>query len=387
MSFPRLSPARFWTLVAMLLVFALAASLRFKRIDESLTLDIKHFIEIAEMLFTSRNFDYYAAVNGHEFTYAHLPLFPYLLAPVLGVFRAVGLEDLHAIKVIAYAADFGAALCLYFLVRRHGLARPAALAVMTMWLFSPRVIEASVGQAHVVSLAVMFMFLALLWEKTGWQAGLFWALAIVTRTEFIFLAGAAALFYARHRRDQLPAFLLGGAAVFGVIVLPFIIRDFDALRWAVYGHLGERGDGLPLFRAVFRVLGQPFPEFLTGPNDWFIRLAVPVAVVVTLFERDYHRALLKVAAVFVLSLMVVHSRYLLMPFALAAVFATRPGLIWYFFAWYAIDAPNLLDKEIQHLFWLLIALALYFAEPIRRFVERRLPSSADLASPGVPGAP
>ena len=40
-----------------------------------------------------------------------------------------------------------------------------------------------------------------------------------------------------------------------------------------------------------------------------------------------------------------------------------------------------------NLFWLSIALALYFAEPIRRFVERRLPSSADLASPGNPGAP
>ena len=386
MTFPRLSPARFWTLLAALLIFVLAASLRFKRIDESLTLDIKHFIEFAEMLFTGRNFDYYSIVNGHEFTYAHLPLFPYLLAPVLAVFRAVGLEDLHAVKVIAYTADFGAATCLYFLVRRHGLARHAALAVMTMWLFSPRVIEASVGQAHVVSLAVLFMFLALLREKSGWQAGLFWALAIATRTEFIFLAGVAAFFYARHRRDQLPALLLGGAAVFGLIVLPFIIRDFDALRWAVYGHLSERGDGLPLFRAFFQLLGQPFPDFLAGPNDWFLRLAVPAAVLLTLFDRDYHRALLKVSAVFVLSLMVVHSRYLVMPFALAAVFATRPGLIWYFFAWYAIDAPNFLDKEIQHLFWLLIAVALYFAEPVRRFVEQRLPSPADLTSPGIPGA-
>lgn len=385
MTFPRPSPARFWTVLAMVLVSVLAASLRFKRIDESLTLDIEHFIEFAEMLFTGRHFDYYALVNGHEFTYAHLPLFPYLLAPVLAVFRAGGLEDLYAIKAIAYAADFGAAFCLYLLVRRHGLARPAALAVMTMWLFSPRVIEASVGQAHVVSLAVLFMFLALLREKSGWQAGLFWALAIATRTEFIFLAASAALFYGRHRRDQFPALLLGGGAVFALIVLPYVIRDFEALRWAVYGHLGGRGDGLPLFRAFFGVLGQPFPEFLTGPNDWFIRLAVPAAVLLTLFDRDYHRALLKVAVVFVLSLMVVHSRYLLMPFALAAVFATRRHLIWYFFAWYAIDALNLLDKEIQHLLWLLIAVAIYFAEPVRRFVEHRLPSSTDLPSPGHSG--
>ena len=386
MSFPRLSPARFWTLLVMLLVFALAASLRFKRIDESLTLDIKHFIEFAETLFTGRHLYYYSVVNGHEFTYAHPPLLPYLLAPILSIFRAVGLEDLHAIKAIAYAADFGAGLCLYFLVRRRGLARPAALAIMTMWLFSPRVIEASVGQAHVASLAVLFILLALLRDKSGWQAGLFWALTVVTRTEFIFIAAAATLFYSRHRRDQLPAFLLSGAAVFTVIVLPFVIRDFDAVRWAVYGHLGGRGDGLPLLRAFFGVLGQPFPDFLTGPNDWFIRLAVPAAVLLSLLDRDYHRALLKVAVIFVLSLMIVHSRYLLMPFALAAVYATRPNLIWYFFAWYAIDAPNLLDKEIQHLFWLLIALSLYFAEPVRRFVERRLPSSTDLPAPESPGA-
>ncbi len=389
----RLTPARLWTALAMLVILGLALSLRIKRIDESLTLDVKHFIEFAETLFTGRHFDYYSLVNGHEFTYAHLPLFPHVLAPILRLFRALGLEDLHAVKFVAYAADVGAAFCLYLLVRRHGLSRLPALAVMTMWLFHPRVIEASVGQAHIVSLAVLFVFLALLRADTPWQAAVFWALAVATRTEFVFLAAAATVHYGFHRRSQFRPFLLGAVAVFAVFVLPYAIRDFDALRWGVSGHLHGRGDGLPLFHAIYQVFGQPLPDSLAGPNDWFVRLAAPIAIVLTALDRNFHRVLLTVSLVYVLSLMIVHSRYLVMSLSLAAVYAARPGLIWFFIAWYAIDAPIALrpdqyrlGTEFQQLLWVLIALALYLVVPVRHFVETRLPSSADLASPGDPGA-
>lgn len=387
MTIPRPSPARLWTVLAIVLIAGLALLVRFKRIDESLTLDVKHFIAFAEMLFTRGHFDYYAAVNGNEFTYAHLPLFPHILAPVLRLFRALGLEDPHAVKVVAYAADVGASVCLYLLVRRHGIARLPALAVMTMWLFHPRVMDASVGQAHVVSLAVLFMFLALLREKHPWQAGAFWALAVATRTEFVFLAAAATLHYGFHRRSQLPTFLLGAGAVFAVFVLPYVIRDFEALRWGVYGHLRGRGDGLPLLRAVYDLFGWSFPEALRGPNDWVIRLAPPLAILLTVRDRNYHRVLFFVSLVFVLSLMIVHARYLVMPLSLAAVYATRPALIWYFVAWYAIDAPTALRPdqyriglETGQLLWILIAFAIYLAAPVRRFVETRLPTSTDLAN-------
>jgi hypothetical protein len=388
----RLPAPRLWTLLAMLLIAGVALALRLKRIDESLTLDIKHFIEFAETLFTGRHFDYYAGVSGHEFTYAHLPVFPHLLAPVLRLFRALGLDDLHAIKAIAYAADLGAAYCLYLLGRRQGLARLPALALLTLWLFHPRVVEASVGQAHVVSLAVLFMFLALLRKDVPWQAGLFWALAVATRTEFIFLALAAAVHYGVHRRAQFRGFLFGAVAVFAVFVLPYLIRDFEALRWGVYGHLSGRGDGLPLFRAIFDLLGRPFPDALVGPNDWYLRIAAPVVIALTAFDRKLQRVLLAISLVFVLSLMVVHARYLVMPLSLAAVYAARPGLIWIFVAWYAIDAPTalrpdqyLLGLETGQLLWVVILVALYAAAPIRRYVEARLPAAVDLSNAGSAG--
>ena len=388
----RLPAPRFWTLLAMLLIAAIALILRLKRIDESLTLDIKHFVEFAETLFTGRHIDYYAGVSGHEFTYAHLPVFPHLLAPVLRLFRSLGLDDLHAIKAVAYAADLGATSCLYLLARRQGLARVPALALMTLWLFHPRVVEASVGQAHVVSLAVLFMFLALLRKDVPWQAGLFWALAVGTRTEFIFLALAATVHYGVHRRAQVRPFLLGASAVFAVFVLPYVIRDFGALRWGVYGHLGGRGDGLPLFRAVFDLFGRPFPDALTGPNDWYLRIAAPVAVALTAFDRNFQRVLMAVSLVFVLSLMVVHARYLVMPLSLAAGYAGRPALIWVLVAWYAIDAPTalrpdqyLLGLETGQLLWVVIAIALYAAAPIRRYVAARLPAAVDLPDPGSAG--
>lgn len=383
-----ITPASLWTLLAIVLICGLATSVRLKRIDESLTLDIAHFIEFADTLFTSGHFDYYSRVSSHEFTYAHLPFFAYLLTPALTLFRAFNLYDLYAIKGIIYIADIGAGLCLYYLVLRHYPIRPAALAVMTAWLFSPRVIEASVGQAHFVSVAVLFMLLALLRDKSGWQAGLFWALAVATRNEFVFPASMALLFYLVHRREQSLAFVAGSSVIFLLIVFPFILSDFESLRWAVYGHLEGRGDGLPLFRAFFSVLGLNFPEFLRGGNDWFVRLAVPVAILTGLFDRNYHRALIKVGVIFALSIMVIHSRYLLMPLALGAVFATRRDLIWYFFAWCVIDAlgslrySNLVDKEIQQLWWLLIAIAIYCAGPISRFVERLLPGKTDFASHG-----
>ena len=99
-----------------------------------------------------------------------------------------------------------------------------------------------------------------------------------------------------------------------------------------------------------------------------------------------------VSLVFVLSLMVVHARYLVMPLSLAAVYAGRPALIWVLVAWYAIDAPTalrpdqyLLGLETGQLLWVVIAIALYAAAPIRRYVAARLPAAVDLPDPGSAG--
>ena len=348
----------------------IALSIRLSQRDGSLTEDLRHFYEFTEMMFSPDHFNYYAAVAQREFTYAHLPLVPYLLAPLMWASRQAGQPDLHSVKALIYAADLAAGVVLYFIARRNGLWRAASLAVVSMWLFSPWVIQAGSQQGHVTSVATLFAFLAILTGRAGWRAGLFWALAVATRTEFVFPAAAASVYYAFHRRRELRSFLMSAGGVFVVVVLPYAIRDLGALWWAVFGHLQGRGNGLQSLRSLFHVFGQPFPEILTGSFDWALRALAPLAILLGVSDRDLTRSLLRVSMVFLLTLTIVHSRYLVMPLSMGLAYGSRPTLVWYLVAWFVIEHAKFVG-DITWVFRFLIVLALVIGPLLLGVLYRR----------------
>lgn len=357
--------------MAMIGLSAVALSIRLPQLDRSLTEDLDHFYSFTDMMFSGGHFDYYATVAQREFTYAHLPLLPYLLVPLMWAFRQAGQPDLYSVKALIYAADLGAGVVLYLIARQNGLWRTSSLAVAAMWLFSPWVIEAGSQQGHGASVAAVFALLAILTGRVGWRAGVFWALAVATRTEFVLPAIAASVHYAFHRRRELQSFLIGAGAVFVVVVLPYAIRDLGALWWAVFGHLQGRGDGLRSLRGLFRLASQPYPEILKGSFDWALRFAVPAAILLGIPDRDLPRSLLRVALVFALSLTVLHSRYLVMPFSMGLAYGSRPTLIWYLIAWFVVENAKFVGDAV----WvvrIVVLLALLIGPLVSGALYRRL---------------
>lgn len=347
------------TLFVAICLFSL--SIRIRLVDSYHVGDLMHFFSFAETLFGPNHFDYYAREleSGAAFTYAHLPLFPYMLAPILAITQGLGYPDIWAIKSLVYFADIAVAVVLYILAMRNGLKEIQALVVAAMWLFCPWVIDSSAMQGHAVSFAVLFSMLGLISDRRGWLAGVWWGLAVATRSEFLFPAMLIGLQYAIHRRDSFRSFAIGGSAVFIVIVLPYLIRDFSGVTWAVFGHLQGRGDGLPIIWAFTRLTGLDMPDVLRGSFDWGIRVFVPLSIVIASFENDSHKAFFKVGLIFALSMMVVHSRYLLMPFAAGLAYGARPKLFMLTVLVYIFEASKMLDREIEYLLWLGLAIAVY----------------------------
>ncbi len=345
-------------------VCLLALSIRIRLVDSYHVGDLTHFFSFSETLFGRNHFDYYSREleSGAIFTYAHLPLFPYMLSPVLAVIQGLGYPDIWAVKVLVYFADIAVALTLYKLAMRNGLKEIQAVVVAAMWLFCPWVIDSSAMQGHVVSFAVLFSLLGLLSDRRGWMAGIWWGLAVATRSEFLFPAMLIGLQYAIHRKDLFKSFFMGGFAVFVVVVLPYVIRDFSGLSWAVFGHLQGRGDGLPIIWVFTRLTGLEMPDGLRGSFDWGLRIFVPLSIVIASFDKDSHKAFFKVGIVFTLSMMVVHSRYLLMPFAAGLAYGARPKLFMFSVLIYLCHASKMLDREIEYLLWFGLAIILYMSK-------------------------
>ncbi len=363
-------------LLAALAVSLLALWVRISHLDSRLEFDLTHFVRFSGVLFRSEHLDYYTWNLGAPDLYGHLPGFPYLLHPFLLLVRAIQAPDLYAIKGIIYAADFGSAIVLYVLARRSGLGRWGGLAIGSMWLFAGWVLDAGTVEGHPNSVASLFLLLAILRARVGWQAGALWAIAVTMRTEFAFVALAALLHYAVWRRDQVLTFFASSVAVFAAIVLPFVIRDSQAFLWGAFLHTQGRGDSLPVLRALYDVFGQELPDALRGNPDWSLRIMVPIGILLSGFDRDLPRALFKVGLVYALALPILHTRYLVMPLTVAMAYASRPRIVWALVVWFVVDMHGRLAPEMTWTLRLALTLFMYIGLPIRGLIQRVRPRAA-----------
>jgi len=313
--------------LALLGVAALAVALTLRSLEGKTFLygDLQHFFAFADVLYTPDHFNYYASVSDQNYTYAHLPLFPMLLAPLQRAFDALGWDRILAVKVIVHVCEVATAWLLTLLARRQGLSRPLALGIGILWLFTPWVFEAGALNGHASAVAAFFLVAAVLRLKTPWQAGVLVGLSVVTRSEFVLPALVLCGYYARQGTRPFAAYAAGGTAIGALIVGPYLIRDAAAVHWAVIGHLQDRGDGLPVIRGVMRTLTGDMPDNLKGPQDWAFLVVFATAPMFGWLSRDPRWGVFRASLLYGFALTLGHGRYYVLPFTAGLIVAARPG--------------------------------------------------------------
>lgn len=318
---------------------ALAVALTLRALEGKTFLygDLQHFFAFAEVLYTPDHFNYYAGVSDQTFTYAHLPLFPMLLAPLQRIFDAQGWDRILAVKVIVHTFEVATAWLVIVLAHRQGLSRPLALGIGVLWVFTPWVFEAGALNGHASAVAAFFLVAAVLRCGIPWQAGALIGLSVVTRSEFVLPALVLAGSYARQGLRPLAAYAAGASAIGALIVGPFLIRDAAAVHWAVVGHLQDRGDGLPVFWGFTRAFGLEMPDRLRGPQDWPMLAVVASAPLVGWLSRDPRWGMFRTSLAYAFALLLGHGRYYVLPVTTGLILAARPRVVAWLIPIYIVE--------------------------------------------------
>lgn len=332
--------------------------------------DLQHFFEFAKAAFSTAHFDYYASVADRAFTYAHLPLFPYLLAPFYRLAVAAGWDPILMVKGLVYTFEIAAFALIVLYGRRQGVPVVPATLLGLAWLMAGWLFAATAINGHVPQVAAFFVVAAMLRRDVPWQAGALMALATSTRTEYVIVTLALAGWYARRSVRAGLAYVVGGAGVAAVIVGPYLLRDAEALHWGVIGHLQGRGNGLRVLRQVVSPFGGELPAGLLGPQDWAMPAAVALAAGIGWVSRDRAMGLFRAALVYVLALTIEHERYFVLPLTAGTLAAATPA------RWHvglAVHAAEALVPITGSARWLMrtAGMAIFFAWPVGQLVWRR----------------
>ena len=360
---------------------ALAVALTLRSLEGKTFLygDLQHFFAFAEVLYTPDHFNYYAGVSDQNFTYAHLPLFPMLLAPLQRVFDAQGWDRILAVKVIVHAFEVATAWLFLLLARKHGLSRPLSLGIGVLWLFTPWVFEAGALNGHASAVAAFFLLAAMLRLRVPWQAGALIGLSVVTRSEFVLPALVLAGYYARRGHRPLGGYAAGGTAIGSLVIGPFLIRDAAAVHWAVIGHLQDRGDGLPVFWGFTRAFGVEMPDVLRGPQDWPMLAVLAAAPLVGWLSRDPRWGMFRTSLAYAFALMLGHGRYYVLPVTTGLILAAQPRVVAWIIPVYLVEFVLPLTRPALWVIRTPAALVLAFWPLVQR---RQLPDVATISSSG-----
>ena len=213
-----------------------------------------------------------------------------------------------------------------------------ALVAAAVWYLHPWLLTATIDNAQSHAVALLFFVLAVArWEKP-WLAGIFLALAASTRLEFG-IAGIVAFFwYLRWRGVQdAGLYALTSLGLLGLIAVPYAAVDLTAFRWALGGHLLDRGEPLLLVQEIYEAFSASAPAWLNALDNRYVGLANAFFAILVMFDPSHRRALAKAGLFYILTLPVIHVRYLLFGWAALFLFAVPhhrrllylvPALLW-----------------------------------------------------------
>ena len=381
-------------MLAALLLAGLALRLRKLLLEGG---DVEHFYLYASSVLTNIHFHYYHVVRDLPWPQDQLATFHLIMAPLWRAAYHFDWPQILSIKIPTYTADVLSTLVVYVLalqayrrfaggttgsaakaagnegLRSLPLAAPTvALVAAAVWYLHPWLLTATIDNAQSHAVALLFFVLAVArWEKP-WLAGIFLALAATTRLEFGIAGIAAFCWYLRWRGWQdAGLYTLTALGLLGLIAVPYAVVDFTAFRWALGGHLLERGDPLLLVQEMYQAFGAAVPAWLDALDNRYVGLANAFFAILVMFDPNHRRALAKAGLFYILTLPVIHARYLLFGWAALLLFALphhrRVLYLVPFVLWVSIDIPRL---------WLLgtflaIFVALFFTND-----ERAEPTAA-----------
>ena len=285
--------------------------------------DMDRLVAIADELLGSTPLAYYHNHFADRWVYNHLAFFPLLMAPLVDLFNLVlHINTAWAAKLLIGAAELGVGVVLYQAAGRDR--RAWGVAAAAGWLLAPW----AIGGDHPVPAAVLFTLLALCNTRRGWLCGLLLAFGIGTRNEVLFFALPLAVHFAAERRwRDLVAYSAVTAVGMSLMILPFLIYDPIAFDYGVRGQLQrDAGDLISTFSAALLPWLNSGQAIFLQNNPTLLAVGVNLVLSLLAFrDRNLTRVVLVVALGYLITLPLVHERYMLFSYGLALFYVARRG--------------------------------------------------------------
>jgi len=268
-------------------------------------------------------FGYYDAYRPQPWIYNHFPLFPFLLAPTYWVFEnLLHWPTFWAVKLQAGLGDLLVAALIYSGAQGRWRKEWGA-ALAAAWFLAPWVITAD---DHAMGLAAAFAVAAVAGLQRGWLAGSMLALGLATRNEVAFFVAPLALYFLSQRR------LADSAAFFGafvttlaLVVGPFVLTDPEAIDYALRKHTEHIASAeVSSLLTMLQPHLDPGIAALLRQKQEIVAFGLNfLLALIALRDPRPERVLIVVAAGYILTLPVIHQRYIVFLCSLGLLYAAR----------------------------------------------------------------
>lgn len=310
-----------------LLVVILAVGIvqRVVVINEFHSGDMNDTLNVARSTLTWTPWGYFHYYRPQPSVYAHLPLFPMLIAPFSWFFETVTTWPTPwAAKLISTLADVATAALIYHQAKNRWKGN-WGLILAAAWFLSPVVVS---SDDHAVGLATAFTIVAFATLERGWLCGLMIGLGAATRNEVVFLALPLIVhFVSRRDLREKVAFLGAFLTVIAVVGLPFVLTDPEAIDYAMRRQ-SLRQAAVEL-STLLRYLQPHLSAGITlaiQQNPTLLTAAVTFpASLLAVRDSRVTRVVLVVALAYLLALPVLHPRYTVFAYAVGLFYAARYG--------------------------------------------------------------
>ncbi len=307
----------------LLLVVAAGAAMRVADLESYHGGDMGVMLSVTFASLQWPPFGYYHAYRPQPWIYNHFPLFPFLLGPTYWVFEnLLHWPTFWAAKLQAGLGDLLVAALIYAGAQGRWRKEWGA-ALAAAWFLAPWVITAD---DHAMGLAAAFTVAAVATLQCGWLAGTMLALGLATRNEVAFFVAPLALYFLSQRRlaDNV-AFFGAFVTILALIVGPFILTDPEAIDYALRKHTENIGatDVSSLLTMLQPYLDTGIAALLRQKQEIVAFSFNFLLALIALRDPRPERVLIVVAAGYILTLPVIHQRYIVFLCSLGLLYAAR----------------------------------------------------------------
>ena len=338
-------------------ILALGVVQRWQVVDLAHPGDMNDTLSVVYTLLQWPPFGYYHNYRPQTHLYAHLPVFPMLMAPFYCLFENVAkLPTPWSAKLVSALAEMAAAVLIYSQARGRWKGG-WGLIVAAAWLLSPLVAQAG---DHAVCVAAAFTVAALASLGRAWLCGILMGLGAASRNEAAFLALPLIVhFVARRELRESVAFLGAFSTTLAAIGMPFLLTDPEAMDYAMRQQPHRQAFGQLSILLAFLQPYMPagLASVLQQNPSLLAAAATLLSSLLAIRDGRVARVVLVVALVYILALPVVHERYMVPIYGCALFYAARHGNPFVIAAVLAAIRPGSWAPAVQAAFASALAVA------------------------------